>query len=221
MLENVLQWVEKNAKDGADLGELRGMIPTAEEMARHPEVKPHFDRAVTSAVQTHDTKFRDEKLPGLIQAEREKIMAELNPKETDDQKLLRETRQEITALKQREAISERKTKLRRRANELKTETIGLPAEFFESFAVFGDDAVPTLDAFFERVSTNFSKTLNSEIETKLAERLGSGTPRAGSTPIGDTPKTIDEAQKLYAENPQAFAAHRKNAVREFVERMKQ
>lgn len=217
MLEDALQWVEKNVKEEADLEEFRKLIPSAEELAKHPEVKPHFDRAVTSAVKTHDTKFTEEKLPDIIKAEREKLMAELNPEETIEQKLLRETREEMAALKKRDRDNERKAEIRKKSNELDINKVGLSPDFFETFAAFGDDALPTLEAFMSLVSTSF----NEALEKELASRLGTTAPKAGVTPTGSAPKTIDEAQRMFAENPQAFEAHKKNSVSDYISRLKQ
>jgi len=57
-----------------------------------------FDSRVNSAVKTHDEKFTKEKLPGLIEAERELIRKELAVKETPEQKTLREQSERITKL---------------------------------------------------------------------------------------------------------------------------
>lgn len=57
-----------------------------------------FDARVNSAVITHDEKFTKEKLPSLIEAEREKIKKELDVKETPEQKTLREQSERITRL---------------------------------------------------------------------------------------------------------------------------
>lgn len=217
MFEDALQWVEKNVKEDADLEEFRKMIPDAQTLSKHPEIRPLIDSAISIAVNSHDKKFTEEKLPDIIKAEREKLIVELNPEETIEQKQLRETREKIEALEKRDRDNLRKAEIRKKSNELDIAKLGLTPEFFEPYSLFGDDAIPTLEAFVQQATTSFTQALEKE----LASRLGTTAPKAGITPTGSVPKTIDEAQRMFAENPQAFEAHKKNSVSDYIARLKQ
>ena len=216
MFEDALQWVEKNVKEDADLEEFRKMIPDAQTLSKHPEIRPLIDSAISIAVNSHDKKFTEEKLPDIIKAEREKLIVELNPEETIEQKQLRETREKIEALEKRDRDNLRKAEIRKKSNELDIAKLGLTPEFFEPYALFGDDAIPTLEAFVQQATTSFTQALEKE----LASRLGTTAPKAGITPTGAAPKSMDEANALARTSPDAFAAIQAKIVAQEIEKAK-
>lgn len=211
MFEDVKQWVEKNVTEDAKLDEFVAMLPQPAELAKHPEIKPLFDSAVTSAVNNHDRRFKEEKLPEILKQEREAIRKELNPEETPQEKRIAELEEQQRQSALREKTVERRDALRRRHKELDLGSIGLGPEHIEPFVVLGDDAEPTVEAFAGVLKKQFNDAVNAEVQKVLKERGIGVMPKVARDAI-KTPLNADEAQKLARENPEAYRAIKSQLV---------
>lgn len=215
MFEDVKQWVEKNVKDDADLEEFIGMLPSPETLPKHPEVLPHFDKAVTSAVKNHDLKFQEEKLPGIKQQLRDDLMKELNPEETPQDKMIRELREKVEAADRRDQTNLVKSQLRRKYNELDLSSMGMKVDYAEGFAAFGQEA----ESMLEANASQMKSIIEAAVNQQLKERLGGKMPKVGQTPK-NVPTSINEVNELARENPEAFEAIRARIVAREIEKAK-
>jgi len=189
-MDKLIEWIKANVKDGADLNEVQQLVAgvtevtpeRAAELARDKEVRRIIDAEISRAVERHDEKFREEKLPKMLDEERSKIRAELNPEETPEQKRIRELEEwKANAEREREYIA-RKDALRKKAGELGISELGLSPDDFEPFAQLGDQAESMLASFVERTKDAWTKSLDQ----KIKERYKGATPSAGSSPASGT-----------------------------------
>ena len=130
-MEELLKLIKANMKEGADIAAIQKLaeglnplagVKTVEEakvlIAKTDLLRSANDSLVSIAVKSHDDKFTAEKLPELLKAEGEKIRKEINPKETDEQKKIREQGEEIQKLKDDGSKATLKTALTAQAAEL-------------------------------------------------------------------------------------------------------
>ena len=172
--------VEKLEKDLNPLSGLSTTDQFLDFMGRNEGFKNALKKHETQAIEKHDTKFKTDKLPGLLKEHGDKIRLEANPKETDDQKEIRE-------LKEWKLDSERSGKEKDLRIELKDKAkeVGYTGDI-ELFMHLDDKAIETMTAFHE---TN-TKYLEAEKEKLVKEVYGKNTPPNKSEI--ETPKDIDE-----------------------------
>jgi hypothetical protein len=190
MFDKLIDWMKANAKEGADLEALATMVPSWDDIAKAPELKPHLDRYATKAIETHDARFQSEKLPEILKNERDKIRAELNPEETPEQKRIRELEERLQKADADNRTRERRDILRKKAQELGIGDIGLSAEDIEPFVMLGDDAPAVTEALIGKLRESMTKTLDA----KLKEKYAGPAPEKGSEPEGNQ-ATLEERMK--------------------------
>ncbi len=193
----ILEWVKKNSIEGANIAEVEELIEkntfdgikTKEQamdfISKNQVFKSANDSLISTAVNSHDDKFKENKLPDLIKAEREKILKELKPEMTPEQKELQELKQWRTDSEKREKSGELKSALRAKATELKYDPVRA-----EKFASFGDDALKMLE--------DDSIYWNGQIDTRIKESIKgtlAGTPPKGGTPP-DGKMSLEDIGKL-------------------------
>ncbi len=147
-----------------------------------------FDTRVNDAVQNHDKKFQQEKLPGLLAAERERVQVELNKKETPEAKDLRESKERIARLEQ-----ENKTaKLRSQALEIINEAKLPFAKIVDKF--IGED----VDSTVKNIQA-FKEIWDTELTAKAKELAAKGSGRDPNARDDDKPlplqTQLEAAQK--------------------------
>ena len=172
-MEKLLDWVKANAKDGVNIAEFeqlaKGMVipdlPTREAaiafIVNTPALYSAHNSAITQAIQTHDAKFASDKLPQIEKDLREKLMAELNPKETPEQKKIRELSEALEGMKRKDAEAALRDTLRNKAKE-----IGYDVTMADRFAVYGDKAAEMLEADHSLLSGK----VKAEVEAELKKR---------------------------------------------------
>ena len=172
-MDKLLDWVKANAKDGVNVAEFeqlaKGMIipdlPTREAaiafIVNTPALNSAHNSAITQAIQTHDAKFTADKLPQIEKDLREKLMAELNPKETPEQKKIRELSEALEGMKRKDAEAALRDTLRNKAKE-----IGYDITLADRFAVYGEKAAEMLEADHSILSGK----IKSEVEAELKKR---------------------------------------------------
>ena len=122
-----------------------------------------FDARVNSAVKTHDEKFAKEKLPSLIETEREKIRKELDVKETPEQKMLREQTERIDKLEKDNQRKDIKAEALQQMTKAK-----LPfADQIDTFLSDNlDDTLRKINAFAETFNTAVSAAAKELMKTE-------------------------------------------------------
>lgn len=142
-------------------------------IVKNSNFKSALDYATGESVKNHDKKFMDEKFPELLKGEREKIMKELKPEETPEQKELRELREKMNALEQEKETIGKRDQLRAKAKEL-----GYPEEIAERYTAFGDKAMEVL----ESDSTYWKTKFETDMEARTKELYkGNPPPRQSSS----------------------------------------
>lgn len=196
VLENIKQYLKDDADLNVvseilnDLNPLKN-VKTKEDALNFIDRNEVFKQALKSQV---DRRFdiglqtwKENHLPSLINDEREKIIKELNPEETEDQKRLRAAEQKLKEFESKEKRVELENKLMGKAKE-----IGFDPVFARSFSMFGDEAESKLNSFNEYVQ-NYSK---SKMNEQLKGVYSNQTPTAGgNAPTQDINTKIADAKK--------------------------
>lgn len=188
MYDKAVEWVRANVAEGVDVEEFVKMLPRPADLIKSdPDFKSEFDRQVSYAVDNHDKRFQEEKLPAILDAEREKLRKELNPEETAEQKRIRELEERIAKADSEAKKRELRDSLRKKAAELGVSDIGLQPDDVEPFVAFGEDAPTVLEAFVTRTKEAFT----SNLDAKLKERFNAG-PEPDETEPDKDAKSFDE-----------------------------
>ena len=176
------EWLEKNAtlKDGASITEFEGLVKDLDPlknittpdqaldfMQRNDVFKRGLHKHETIAIEKHDKNFTESKLPGLLEAEREKALKEVNKPETPEQKELRELREKIAKQEDDQKVSTRKSALRDLASELKVDH-----KVAERYYIYGDEAEANLRADVEANQ----KAIDAAVEAAKKEIYGNNPP---------------------------------------------
>ncbi len=182
-MEKLIEWIKANVKDDADLNEAMALVEgvtqvtpeRAAELVKEKEVRRVIDAEISRAVERHDERFREEKLPKLIEDERARIQKELNPDETPEQKRIRELEERIAKADRDRETVERREALRKKAQELGVSEIGLTPDDIEPFVALGDNAGEMLEAFIARTKEAWT----TQLDAKVKERFKGATPKMG------------------------------------------
>jgi hypothetical protein len=188
MFDKAVEWVRANVAEGVDVEEFVKMLPRPADLIKSdPDFKSEFDRQVSYAVDNHDKRFQDEKLPTILEQEREKLRKELNPEETAEQKRIRELEERIAKADQESRKRELRDSLRKKATELGVTDIGLQPDDMEPFVAFGDEAPQVLESFLTRTREAFT----SNLDAKLKEKFNAG-PEPDEAQSQQENKSFDE-----------------------------
>lgn len=196
-MKDLLEWIKSNAKEGANIAEAEELVQkstfdgiTTKEQAldfigKNKVFTSALDSMVSKAVESHDERFKTEKLPEIVKLEKERLLKELNPEETAEQKRIRELEEKIAASEMRDKELAIKSDLRTKAQELGYDPIRA-----ERFAAFGDKAIDTL--------VDESNFLTNLIDSKMKEAVKgtlSGPPPKGGAPSEGKPD-LDAIEKM-------------------------
>lgn len=189
-MPDIAEWIKANVKEGVNVDEglqlVRDLDPlknidsreaAIDFMKRNDKFKSALDYEVQQAVETNSKKFSETKLPELIKAERQKIMQELNPEETPEQKRVRELEEKIAERDARDARRELEASLRTKAQEL-----GFDPLRAERYAALGEGA---MDALAQDVEW-FNATMKAKLDEAVKGRYKTDTPPGGGDPKGRT-----------------------------------
>lgn len=185
-MQDLIEWIKANAKEGADLKEATKLIDSyaevtpdrAAELVRDKEVRRLIDAEISRAVERHDERFREEKLPKILDEERGKIRAELNPEETPEQKRIRELEERIAKQDAERQRIERRDALRKKFGELGGNEIGLSPEDIEPFAGL-ENADEFLESFIGRAKEAFTTNLDAKLKERYAGKAPEASPEDG------------------------------------------
>jgi hypothetical protein len=172
-IEKLTEWTRANVREGANLAEFEELasglkLPDTPEGAwdfiqKNKPFKSYFDSALSKKNAEYDKRFQEEKLPDIEKQLTERLRAELNPKETPEQKTIRELKERLDAKERNEKIGTIREALRKKASEK-----GFDPDLAAELAVFGDDAEARLEAFAEK----WSAGLNAKIEEIAKQKFG-------------------------------------------------
>lgn len=199
------EWIKANVKDGVDVTEAEKLVAdlnplkdvkTADDalafIKRNEVLVKALDAETARRVESHDKKYQEEKLPGLLEAEREKIRKELAPEETEEQKRIRALEEENKKMRDDQAKGQRKAKLRELAKES-----GFDPDLAEDFAVYGDDA----EKYIEKHKKAAERRLEEQLSEELKKRGAAGHPRGGDvTPQNKREELIQSYNELEKSN---------------------
>lgn len=188
MFDKAIEWVRENAKEGADVEAFVKSLPRAMDLYKNdPDFHAEIDRMVNDRVDNHDKRFREEKLPSILEEERERIRKELNPEETAEQKRIRELEERIAKADNEAKKRELRDSLRKKALELGVTDIGLQPDDVEPFVAFGDEAPSVLESFLGRTKEAFT----SSLDARLKEKFSAG-PEPEEAPAEKDAKSFEE-----------------------------
>lgn len=193
-MSKLSDWIKENVKEGANVAEAEELvqaetfegIKTKEQaidfIDKNDVFKSAKDSLISTAVNAHDDKFKETKLPEIIKAKREEWTKEMNPEETPEQKRIRE-------LETRDA--ERDSKERKRDLEdallTKASEIGFDPIRAKDYSVYGDKAIDKL--------VDDAGWYKSQIELKVKETV-KGTLAGKPPKDGDPPATGKRAELI-------------------------
>ena len=190
----ILEWIKSNAVEGANIAEAEELVLkstfdgiTTKEQAidfigRNGTFTSAVDSLISTAVNRHDEKFNTDKLPALEQTIRDKVIAELNPDETPEQKRIRELEEKLSSSERRDAENALKAKLRGKANEL-----GYDTEIAARLSSYGDDAIELL----ETIHGYSTGVFEAEKNRLIKETLKGQPPKSVTVQTDDiTPESI-------------------------------
>lgn len=205
----IIDWIKANAKEGANIAEAEGLVKDLDPLKnitepaqaldfinRNSVFKSALDSETSLRIENHDKKFTESKLPGLLKIEADKIRAEINPKETPEQKDNRELRERLDAMEKNEANGKRKIELRTIAAEYSKEKgVSYDPLRAEKFVSFGDDAETIL-----KDTIDYTKSYSDKLLEEKMKDYFKGSPPPGK-PTGDPDKTILNAD-FQAKSPE-------------------
>jgi hypothetical protein len=170
----------------------------AEFIAKNTILKGAFDAGISKAVEDHDTRFKAEKLPKIVEAEIKKLTGP----ETDPIKL---ELAQIKAEREAEKAEARRDKQRAVALKIAAEE-KIPVKYIDSF--LDEDDLKTT-AKVKDFAAEMKKWATEQTEAVLKERLGNnGKPSGGTlTPPADLLTKYNEALKDPKRADEALALH--------------
>jgi len=190
----LLDWIKQNVRDGADIREAENLLKDLDPLKniksqedalrfidRNTVFKSALDAETSRRVERHDDRFKSEKLPELVKAEREKIMKEINPDLTPEQKRIAELEQRLQQNDREKAEQSLKASLRQKASELNYDPIRA-----EQLFVYGDKAVEKLQSEVDY----FQSAIDKALEKKLK---GQYSPKEPKRTIEDPAKLMSRA----------------------------
>jgi len=170
--------IKKIARDDADITGIEKMIgdldplknlKTKEDalafIERNQVFKQALDFETTKRVDNALNKFQTEKLPTILE---ERLAEAQSPKETPEQKALRDMQAKLKAMEEKEAFLQRKDTFRAKAKELE-----LDEDIAERLANYGDQALETLEFLGDKIKGKVS----SSVEAEIKNRLGGQAPK--------------------------------------------
>lgn len=194
----LLEWIKKNAVEGADITEAEGLIKdldplkniqTKDEalafMERNQVFKSALDAETSRRADKAVDKFKEKNLPEIIKEREEAVRKEVNPEETPEQKRIRELEEKLANSDKEKQQNALKAELRQKAKEI-AEKKGVPYDPLraERLFIYGEDAESVLNDEIDYIGQTIEKQLSDKLKSKYVGK----TPSAG----GVEPTGIDE-----------------------------
>ena len=203
-LSDILEWAKLNSREGSNLAEVEEMVSkidvnqavTSNDQALDfMQNNNFFKAALDSETSKRVDKYSTETMPKKLELERARIRdeeaAKLNPKETDDQKRIRELEQLVKDSQAKDSNNKLKTDLRAKAKEL-----NFDADKAERYSRFGEDAF----SYLEKDASDFSNYITTELDKQIKAKFGDNAPK--TTTVKD-PALLVNRNDFGAMSPQA------------------
>lgn len=186
------------AKEGADISGILGQIKESNPLnglskenafdfiKSNQVLLSAFDSEVSKSVNTGVDNFKAKGMQEIIKEREEAIRAEINPKETPEQKRIRELEARIESSDKEKALAKLQDELSSKAKDLEFDPIKA-----RDFALYGENAMSKLEEYASWQSEIVTNRLNSEVKTKFKGNQ----PKAGSLPPADLDTRIKEARE--------------------------
>jgi len=189
--------IKSIAKDGADLtgvmGQIEGLNPlngltkeTAFDFIKSNQMLiSAFDSEVSKSVNSGVENFKAKGMQEILKEKEAAIRAEINPKETPEQKEIRELKEWKNQSLNDQKMSALKDELSLKAKELDFDTIKA-----KDFAVWGEDAISKLEEYAEWQN----ETLNTRLSSKIKDKYNTVQPKVTDLAPADIDTRIKEAR---------------------------
>lgn len=194
-LDEVKQFLEEN-KDTDEVKQfLAGFRPGLEEILKTPDVLKALDQRVSQGINT----YKEKTLPGLVEAEKKKLIDTMNPTETPEMKLIKELQQKLADKEKAELRGSQKNKV------LKVLTDKQLAEF----ADLADLVVADNDEETDKRSAAFTDALS-----KYEQRIREGILKEHGTQVPkDKEKTVVSKEPAANASKAEWAAYYKEQLK--------
>lgn len=197
-MEKFLALIKESVKDGVDMDQIK---QAAEALNPLNTVKSKedawtfikgneillstLDQKVNDRVTTAKENLMSGEVKTLLKAREDEIRAELNPKETDEQKALRDLQNKLSERDKKDALRDLQDTLSTKAKELNFDPMRA-----RDFAVFGADAESKLQEYAEFINSTVEEKVNSQVK----ERFTSPAPSQTKIEPKDLQQKIMEAR---------------------------
>lgn len=176
------------AKDGADLsaieaglGEMGNPLESVKDkdgawnlIKETPILMQTFDKVIGERLVDNKAKLMDGEVKELMKAREEELRRELNPKETEAQKIAREFEEYKKQQDEKESLNVLRDALAEKAKEL-----SFDSQKAREYAVYGEKALDKLEAD----AVWFHEQIQAGVDAVAKEKFGSGKPPKVS--VGD------------------------------------
>lgn len=195
-MDELLAFVPEDKRaEFAEVAKTSGYVKLSDDVALNHVLNSQSlrDKVATPVAETALKNFQERKLPELIKAEREKLIKELNPEETPEQKRIRELEERIAAADRKEAAEMARAKMRELGKSK-----GIDVTLAEKLYALPEDEAGQIIEAFEKLARD-----KADLETRL--NYGSRKPAGG----GGATKgiTIDELNAMSSKDQAAFFAN--------------
>jgi hypothetical protein len=186
--DELMEAIKGVAQEGADISAielgLTGLNPLSgvsdkdqamQLIKDNPYLNSAYDSGISKGVESYKERFNKEKLPELISAERQKLISEFNPEETEAQKVAREFAEYKQAQETKEHKATLRTELITTFDKIKAVDNGFKAEDLQYFVDMGDKGVEQ----FVKMNERIGQITKSKIELALKGKYTTEQPQAG------------------------------------------
>ena len=199
-MKELLKWIEKNSKEGVDLKEAQELVSSlqinidsrekaADFIDQNSHVKAELDSRISKSVDNALERFKENKLPGMIEEEKEKIRKELNPEETPEQKKIRELEERLKLKDEKDMVEQKKAELRQKAKDIDFDPLKA-----ERYHVYGEEAEKMLMEDVEFFNNSIKEKVDSVIKNKYGNRAPEGDSKP-KTQRSEVEQAYQEAMK--------------------------
>jgi len=193
MNEEILEAIKTITSEGTDLTAvetaLKGYVKdplggindkeTAVKFIRdNPFLNSAYDSGISKGVESYKSRFSSDELPGMLSAERQKAISEMNPEESSTDKRIRELEERLQVGEREKATGLLKSELLSTFDKLKASELGFKTEDLEAYINQGENAVPN----FVKQVDRFSEILKTRVEEALKGKYNTGSPETGDAP---------------------------------------
>ena len=144
----------------------------------NPFLNSAYDSGISKGVESYKSRFNSDELPGMLSAERQKAISEMNPEESSTDKRIRELEERLQVGEREKATGLLKSELLSTFDKLKASELGFKTEDLEAYINQGENAVPN----FVKQVDRFSEILKTRVEEALKGKYNTGSPETGDQP---------------------------------------